>query len=123
MSQLDLTNYPEVDPSWCKRQRFVPNRFFKRGDEVYLVVQRSPKYGDFALNKASLDYLTSRPLTGFVVLIESDMTPVTVVPVTELATRLANHSLRDGKLGEYWWLDEKGNPSGSAGNSGYCEPF
>ena len=95
ITDLDLTKCREVNPAWCKKQGFWPNRFFMTADgEVLLVVQRS-RSGDFALNKASLDYLAgSADVKGFVCLAELGMTtPVTMVsvaimPIAYIATKL-----------------------------------
>jgi len=118
---IDLADYREVDPAWCRQQGFPPNRFYTDGEAMLLVVKASTSSGDYALNQKALDHLAAkRPDTGLVVLADSSMVPVAVVPVKEMAERLRDHPPRDGRFGPYWWVNATGH---LAGGGGFADPF
>ena|SRR5829696_3062243 len=102
-------------------QGFAPNRFFKDSEAIFLVVVRSARYGTFALNKASIDYIVSKGEGGFVALVETDFTPVAVMPVEEVAERVVDAPTLHGNLGPYYWLDKTGGPAD--GFRSYAAPF
>jgi hypothetical protein len=77
-----------------------------------LVVKKSPKYAEYALSKAGLDYLhdaeQAGKVTGIVVFaawIMGKLTVVKIKSVAEVVAALDNTGLREGPFGLYWWVD------------------
>jgi len=66
-----------IDRTWCKQMGFDPNHFYRhrKSGRIFLVLSPG-KSGDFAMNKASLDYLAAATTaTGTVVLLKNGGDP------------------------------------------------
>jgi hypothetical protein len=96
-----------------------------------LVVKKSPRYSEYAVSEAGLNYLhaavqTGKIITGYVVLVTWSGGKLTVVqsnPVAEVVAALDGIPPRDGPFGVYWWVNPDGTPNGPRPVSDEETPF
>lgn len=93
---------------------FFPNRIRHNETENRgaIVIQRSNKGKDWALNEKALLYCIEAERAGrvgkaYVVLLNEDNTVRKHLPVLSVKTRLNGTPTANGEYGPYWWINEE----------------
>jgi hypothetical protein len=119
----DLTTIFSQPQRWrCYySERTRPHAVYKaaNGDgpeTAVLLVRRSRSYGDYALNKAALDYVTNglraEHITEAHVVLVNGWEPIIIAHATavEVAERCAHVTPIRGQWGEFYWLNDQLRP-------------
>ena len=115
-------NWRPFSPEKCDALGVTPNQLWANTSSTAgaLVVKKSPRYPEYAVSEAGLNYLhaavqAGKIISGDVVLVTWSGGKLTVVqskPVAEIIAALDGIAPRDGPFGVYWWVNPDATPNG-----------